>query len=102
VEKDARHGGLQDRGIGDDHEPALGVGVAPEDDRCGEQRRDEDYRGAGDDGEGLASFDWKIQPSNDPKVIKELTSGRFISDGEKVLLLGPPGLTTCYVNSICG
>jgi DNA replication protein DnaC len=40
----------------------------------------------------LESFDWKFQPSIEPKVIKELASGRFIADGENVLLLGPPGV----------
>jgi len=40
----------------------------------------------------LESFDWKFQPSIDPKVIRELATGRFIADGENVLLLGPPGV----------
>ena len=40
----------------------------------------------------LESFDWKFQPSIDPKIIKELATGRFIADGENVLLLGPPGV----------
>ena len=40
----------------------------------------------------LESFDWKFQPSIEPKVIKDLASGRFIADGENVLLLGPPGV----------
>ena len=40
----------------------------------------------------LESFDWKFQPSIEPKVIKELATGRFIADGENVLLLGPPGV----------
>jgi DNA replication protein DnaC len=40
----------------------------------------------------LESFDWKFQPSIDPKVIKELATGRFLADGENVLLLGPPGV----------
>ena len=40
----------------------------------------------------LESFDWKFQPSIDPKVIKELATGRFLTDGENVLLLGPPGV----------
>ena len=47
----------------------------------------------------LESFDWKFQPSIDPKVIKELATGRFIADGENVLLLGPPGVgkTHCEI-----
>ena len=40
----------------------------------------------------LESFDWKFQPSVEPKVMKELASGWFIADGENVLLLGPPGV----------
>lgn len=39
----------------------------------------------------LETFDWKFQPSIEPKLIKELATGRFIADGENVLLLGPPG-----------
>jgi len=41
---------------------------------------------------GLESFDWKFQPSIDPKVIKELATGRYLVDGDNVLLLGPPGV----------
>jgi DNA replication protein DnaC len=40
----------------------------------------------------LESFDFKFQPSIDPKVIKELATGRFIADADNVLLLGPPGV----------
>jgi DNA replication protein DnaC len=40
----------------------------------------------------LETFDWKFQPSIEPKVIKELATGRFIADAENVLLLGPPGV----------
>lgn len=40
----------------------------------------------------LDSFDFKFQPSIDPKVIKELASGRFIANTDNVLLLGPPGV----------
>src|SRR5207247_1663779 len=40
----------------------------------------------------LEGFEWKFQPSIDPKVIKELATGRFLADGENVLLLGPPGV----------
>lgn len=40
----------------------------------------------------LEAFDWKFQPSIEPKIIKELATGRFIADGENVLLLGPPGV----------
>ena len=40
----------------------------------------------------LETFDWKFQPSIEPKIIKDLATGRFIGDGENVLLLGPPGV----------
>jgi DNA replication protein DnaC len=40
----------------------------------------------------LDGFEWAFQPSIDPKVIKELATGRFLSDGENILLLGPPGV----------
>jgi DNA replication protein DnaC len=40
----------------------------------------------------LESFDFKFQPSIEPKVIKELATGRFIADADNVLLLGPPGV----------
>lgn len=40
----------------------------------------------------LESFDFKFQPSIDPKVIRELATGRYIEGGDNVLLLGPPGV----------
>ena len=40
----------------------------------------------------LDSFDFKFQPSIDPKVIRELATGRFLADADNVLLLGPPGV----------
>jgi DNA replication protein DnaC len=40
----------------------------------------------------LESFDFKFQPSIEPKVIRELAAGRFIADADNVLLLGPPGV----------
>jgi DNA replication protein DnaC len=42
----------------------------------------------------LESFDFKFQPSIDPKVIRELATGRFVADADNVLLLGPPELPT--------
>lgn len=32
----------------------------------------------------LEAFEWAFQPSIDPKVIKELATGRFLSDGENI------------------
>jgi DNA replication protein DnaC len=40
----------------------------------------------------LAGFDFKAQPSLDPKQIRELATGRFVANGDTVLLLGPPGV----------
>lgn len=40
----------------------------------------------------LENFDFKFQPSLDPKIIRELATGRFIANAENVLLLGPPGV----------
>jgi len=40
----------------------------------------------------LEDFDFSLQPSIDPKLIRELETGRFIANGENVLLLGPPGV----------
>ena len=40
----------------------------------------------------LAGFDFKAQPSLDPKQIRELATGRFVANGETLLFLGPPGV----------
>jgi DNA replication protein DnaC len=40
----------------------------------------------------LERFDWTFQPSIDPKIVKELATGRYLADGENVLLLGPAGV----------
>jgi DNA replication protein DnaC len=40
----------------------------------------------------LESFDFKFQPSIDPKAIKDLATCRFIADTDNILLLGPPGV----------
>ena len=40
----------------------------------------------------LDAFDFKFQPSIDPKVIRELATGRYLEGGDNVLLLGPPGV----------
>jgi len=42
----------------------------------------------------LESFDFKFQPSIDPKLIRELATGRYIQDGDNVLFLGPPDPAT--------
>ena len=40
----------------------------------------------------LETFDFKLQPSIDPKQIREIATGRYIQSGDCVLLLGPPGV----------
>ena len=40
----------------------------------------------------LAGFDFGAQPSIDKAQVREIASGRFIANGEAVLLLGPPGV----------
>lgn len=40
----------------------------------------------------LEDFDYKAQPSVDPKQIRELATCRWIANGDAVLLLGPPGV----------
>jgi DNA replication protein DnaC len=40
----------------------------------------------------LESFDFKFQPSLEPKVLRELSTCRFVADAENVLMLGPPGV----------
>jgi DNA replication protein DnaC len=40
----------------------------------------------------LEGFDFAAQPSLDKGQIREIATGRFIANGEAVLLLGPPGV----------
>ncbi len=40
----------------------------------------------------LTGFDFAAQPSIDKGQIHEIATGRFIANGEAVLLLGPPGV----------
>src|SRR5215212_9868866 len=40
----------------------------------------------------LAGFDFAAQPSIDKGQVRELATGRFVANGEAVLLLGPPGV----------
>jgi DNA replication protein DnaC len=40
----------------------------------------------------LDQFDFSAQPSIDRRLIDELATGRFLSDGRNVVLLGPPGV----------
>lgn len=40
----------------------------------------------------LEDFDFKAQPSIDPRLIDELAAGRFLSEGRNIVFLGPPGV----------
>jgi DNA replication protein DnaC len=40
----------------------------------------------------LVSFDFEAQPTVDPKQVRDLAAGRWIANGENLLLLGPPGV----------
>jgi len=40
----------------------------------------------------LQDFDLAAQPSIDPRLIEELATGRYLSEGRNVVLLGPPGV----------
>lgn len=40
----------------------------------------------------LAGYDFAAQPAVNKQQIRELASGRFVANGEAVLLLGPPGV----------
>ena len=40
----------------------------------------------------LTDFDFSAQPSLDKRLIDELTTGRYLTDGRNVIFLGPPGV----------
>src|SRR5829696_6507725 len=40
----------------------------------------------------LDDFDFKFQPSVDQRLVRELATGRFLTQTENVLLFGPPGV----------
>ena len=40
----------------------------------------------------LEDFDFSLQPSIDRTLIRELETGRYLANGDNVLLLGPPGV----------
>lgn len=40
----------------------------------------------------LAGFDFAAQPSIDRRIVEELATGRYLSEGRNVVLLGPPGV----------
>jgi DNA replication protein DnaC len=40
----------------------------------------------------LEDFDYSAQPSVDKRLVEELATGRFLSEGRNLVLLGPPGV----------
>jgi DNA replication protein DnaC len=40
----------------------------------------------------IDGFDFSFQPSVDERLIRELSTGNFIANGENVLIFGPPGV----------
>lgn len=46
----------------------------------------------------LAGFDFAAQPSIDRAQIRDLATGRFIANGDALLLLGPPGVGKSQVS----
>lgn len=45
----------------------------------------------------LEDFDYAAQPSIDRRLIDELATGRFISEGRSTVLLGPPGVGKTFL-----
>jgi DNA replication protein DnaC len=39
----------------------------------------------------LEEFEYDAQPSLDPRQIRDLATGRWVANGDALLLLGPPG-----------
>ena len=46
----------------------------------------------------LEQFDFSFQPSVDKRRVQELASLRFVSNGENILLLGPPGVGKTHLS----
>lgn len=40
----------------------------------------------------IEGFDFAFQPSADERLIRELSTGNFIANGENILIFGPPGV----------
>lgn len=40
----------------------------------------------------LSEFDFKAQPTVDKRLVDELATGRFLSEGRNIIFLGPPGV----------
>jgi DNA replication protein DnaC len=50
----------------------------------------------------LAEFDFAAQPSLDRRLIEELATGRFLSEGRNVVFLGPPGVGKTHLATALG
>jgi DNA replication protein DnaC len=50
----------------------------------------------------LAEFDFAAQPSLDRRLIDELATGRFLSEGRNVVFLGPPGVGKTHLATALG
>ena len=50
----------------------------------------------------LEGFDWKTQPSIDPKVITEVATMHFVANGANALLLRPPGIGKTHLSVALG
>jgi DNA replication protein DnaC len=46
----------------------------------------------------LAGYDFGAQPAVDRAQVRDLASGRFVANGEAVLLLGPPGVGKTHLS----
>ncbi|MBI3633844.1 MAG: ATP-binding protein [Candidatus Vogelbacteria bacterium] len=46
----------------------------------------------------IEQFDFKYQPSIDQRLVNELSSCRFIGNGENVIFLGPPGVGKTHLS----
>jgi DNA replication protein DnaC len=50
----------------------------------------------------LEDFDWRFNPSVKRKTIYDLATGRFIREGQDVLLIGPPGVGKSHLAQAIG
>ena len=46
----------------------------------------------------LEDFDFNAQPSIDQKLIDEIATGRYLSEGRNIVFLGPPGVGKTHLS----